>query len=135
MRKAWKNAQAKDLAQFTMRDINMVIAEVRAERNPANYKPVKMTITVTKSVADWLKQHAAELHCSVEELVNHAVSVYRRDERSLAEDREYFALASAASDSDETLAVLKKQLKKRPNRLTKAISESAGNLKTGRYER
>ena len=80
MRKAWKNAQAKDLAQFTMRDINMVIAEVRAERNPANYKPVKMTITVTKSVADWLKQHAAELHCSVEELVNHAVSVYRRDD-------------------------------------------------------
>jgi hypothetical protein len=108
----------------------MVIAEVRAENNPAAYKPVKMTITLTNSVATWLKRQAAELHCSVEELVHHAVSVYRRDERELAEDREYFALSIAARDT----AWLKQQRKKRPYRITKAISESAGNLKPGRYE-
>ena len=107
MKKAWKAAEAKPQSKLTMRDVDVIISEVRAERNAADYHPVKLTISLTKGEAAWLKRQATKFHCSIEELIMHGVAVYAHDPHHLAEDREYF---------------------------TKAIAESTDKLKTGRYE-
>jgi|ERR1051326_386023 hypothetical protein len=119
MKASWKTAGRKPLDKFTARDIDAVISEVRAENNPKAYKPVKLSITLTKSKAAWLKKTAAEWHCSIEELIMNAVWVYQYGQHShLEEDREYFT----------------KPVREQPPVITKAISEGTGKFKTGRYE-
>ena len=108
MKASWKSAKRKPLEEFTMRDVDAMISEVRAERGGAAYRPVKLSIALTREQATWLKRSATSQNCSVEELIMNAVVVYSQDRSNLAEDKEYF---------------------------TKAIAESTPKLKTGRYEK
>lgn len=109
LKAALKTASRKPNDELTMRDIDAVIAEVRAGRSPDNYKPIKLSITLRAVDAAWLKKLAAEQHCSIEEILMKAVWVYRYGQHDhLQADREYF---------------------------TKAIAESTDQFKTGRYEK
>ena len=64
MKASWKTAGRKANNKLTMRDVDAIIAEVRAGHYPDNYKPVTLTISLPKADAAWLNvlaAHAAEL--------------------------------------------------------------------------
>jgi hypothetical protein len=112
-RKPMKAAPGTDgrrrYSKLSMREINAVIAELRAGGASRNDTPVELTITLLPTDVAWLNRLAAEQHCSIEEILTKAVWLYRYGGHNqlLEEDREY---------------------------LTKAIAESTDRFKTGRYE-
>jgi hypothetical protein len=79
MKDSWKSANRKPLGDFTMRDIDAIISEVRAETSSADYRPAKLSVTLTRQQVVWLKRLATSQNCSVEELVMNAVTAYSWD--------------------------------------------------------
>jgi metal-sulfur cluster biosynthetic enzyme len=100
MKDSWKSANRKPLGDFTMRDIDAIISEVRAETSSADYRPAKLSVTLTRQQVVWLKRLATSQNCSVEELVMNAVTAYSWDLPNLEEDRQYFTNAIAGNTKE-----------------------------------
>jgi hypothetical protein len=100
MKDSWKSANRKPLHEFTMRDIDAIISEVRAGTNSASYRPAKLTIALTRQQKAWLKRLATSQNCSVEELIINAVTVYSWDLSNLEEDRQYFTNVIAGNTKE-----------------------------------
>jgi hypothetical protein len=100
LKAALRAASPKPNDKLTMRDIDGIVLEVRAGGSSGNFKPpVKLTVTLLPTDAEWLNQLAAEQHCSIEEILTKAVWFYRYGGHNqlLEEDREYFTKAIAQS--------------------------------------
>jgi hypothetical protein len=80
---SWKSAKRKSLEDFTMRDVDAIISEVRAGQSSAGYRPAKLSITLTQQQVSWLKRRAASHNCSIEELIMNAVVAYSQNRSSL----------------------------------------------------